>query len=91
MKGRSVEVSVGTLIVGSMTCKGRELANMMFRRKVDIRCVQEARWKGIKRWIWIQAVLPWCSQEEKWCSDNLKEDYVNVAIDVKSGRRIVSL
>ncbi|KAK3532175.1 hypothetical protein QTP86_009196 [Hemibagrus guttatus] len=28
--------------------KGRELADMMERRKVDIRCVQETRWKGSK-------------------------------------------
>ncbi|KAK3516356.1 hypothetical protein QTP70_009412 [Hemibagrus guttatus] len=31
-----------------MTGKGRELADMMERRKVDILCVQETRWKGNK-------------------------------------------
>ncbi|MCJ8732963.1 hypothetical protein PDJAM_G00217540 [Pangasius djambal] len=31
-----------------MTGKGRELADMMERRKVDIMCVQETRWKGSK-------------------------------------------
>ena len=40
-RGRSVEVRVGTLNVGTMTGKGRELADMMERRKVDILCVQE--------------------------------------------------
>ncbi|KAK3560323.1 hypothetical protein QTP86_006291 [Hemibagrus guttatus] len=30
------------------TGKGRELADMMERRKVDILCVQETRWKGSK-------------------------------------------
>ncbi|KAK3518677.1 hypothetical protein QTP70_007170 [Hemibagrus guttatus] len=30
------------------TWKGRELADMMERRKVDILCVQETRWKGSK-------------------------------------------
>ena len=39
---------VGTLNVGTMTGKGRELADMMERRKVDILCVQETRWKGSK-------------------------------------------
>ncbi|KAK3530520.1 hypothetical protein QTP86_027885 [Hemibagrus guttatus] len=34
--------------VGTMTGKGRELADMMERRKVDILCVQETRWKGSK-------------------------------------------
>ncbi|KAK3505849.1 hypothetical protein QTP70_019541, partial [Hemibagrus guttatus] len=32
----------------SPTWKGRELADMMERRKVDILCVQETRWKGSK-------------------------------------------
>ena len=45
--GRKMEVKVGTLNVGTMTCKGRELADMM-KRKVDILCVQETRWKGSK-------------------------------------------
>lgn len=31
-----------------MTGKGRELAGVMERRKVDILCVQETRWKGSK-------------------------------------------
>ncbi|KAK3557295.1 hypothetical protein QTP70_026684, partial [Hemibagrus guttatus] len=31
-----------------MTGKGRELADMMEKRKVDILCVQETRWKGSK-------------------------------------------
>ncbi|KAK3518110.1 hypothetical protein QTP70_033330, partial [Hemibagrus guttatus] len=47
-KGRSVGLRIGTLNVGTMTGKGRELADMMERRKVDILCVQETRWKGSK-------------------------------------------
>ncbi|KAI5611754.1 hypothetical protein C0J50_1395, partial [Silurus asotus] len=31
-----------------MTGKGREVADMMERRKVDMRCVQETKWKGSK-------------------------------------------
>ena len=42
------ELRVGTLNVGTMTGKGRELVDMMQRRKVDILCVQETRWKGSK-------------------------------------------
>lgn len=41
-----VEVRVGTLKVGTVTCEGRKLANMMEKMKVDILCVQETRWKG---------------------------------------------
>ncbi|KAK3542748.1 hypothetical protein QTP70_001884, partial [Hemibagrus guttatus] len=33
---------------GRRSGKGRELADMMERRKVDILCVQETRWKGSK-------------------------------------------
>ncbi|KAK3558182.1 hypothetical protein QTP86_012373 [Hemibagrus guttatus] len=47
-KGKSVGLRIGTLKVGTMTGKGRELADVMERRKVDILCVQETRWKGSK-------------------------------------------
>ena len=47
-KAKSVEVRAATLNVGSMTGKGRELVDMMERRKVDILCVQEIKWKGSK-------------------------------------------
>ncbi|MCI4382160.1 hypothetical protein PGIGA_G00260590 [Pangasianodon gigas] len=47
-KGKSVGLRIGTLNVDTMTGKGRELADMMERRKVDILCVQETRWKGSK-------------------------------------------
>ena len=39
---------MGTLNIGTMTGKGRELADMMERRNVDILCLQETKWKGSK-------------------------------------------
>ncbi|KAF7705380.1 hypothetical protein C0J45_6915 [Silurus meridionalis] len=42
---RRVEVWVGTLDVGTMTDKGIEVADMMERRKVDLLCFQETKWK----------------------------------------------
>ncbi|KAI5625322.1 hypothetical protein C0J50_15181 [Silurus asotus] len=45
---RRVEIRVATLNVGTMTGKGREVADMMERRKVDMLCVQETKWKGSK-------------------------------------------
>ena len=39
---------VGTLNVGTMTGKGREITDLMKRRKVDVLCVQETRWRGDK-------------------------------------------
>ena len=47
-KFRSVSLRFGTLHVGTITEKSRELPDMMERRKVDILCVQETRWKGSK-------------------------------------------
>ena len=47
-----VQVRVGTLNVGSMTGRGRELADLMERRKVGVLCVQETRWKGTRRKSW---------------------------------------
>ena len=40
-KATRVELKVGTLNVGTMTGKSRELADVMERRKVDALCVQK--------------------------------------------------
>ena len=45
-KVRSVSLKFGTLNVGTITRKSRELADILKRRKVDILCMQETRWKG---------------------------------------------
>ena len=39
---------VGTLNIGKMNGRGRELADLMERRNVDILCLQETKWKGSK-------------------------------------------
>ena len=39
---------MGILNVDMMRGKGRELADMMQRRKLDVLSLQEARWKGNK-------------------------------------------
>ena len=41
-------VRVGTLNVGTVTGRGRELVDLMERRKAGVLCVQETRWKGDK-------------------------------------------
>lgn len=45
---KSVDIRMGTLNVGSLTGKEFELADMLVRRKIDILCVQETKWKGSK-------------------------------------------
>ena len=47
-KKRCSLLRVGTLNIGTMTGRGRELADMMERRNVDILCLQETKWKGSK-------------------------------------------
>lgn len=47
-KVRNPGLRVGTLNVGTITGKARELVDMMQRRKVDILCVQDIRWKSSK-------------------------------------------
>ena len=49
-KGRRSLIRVGTLNIGTMTGRGKELADMMERRNVDILCLQETKWKGSKAW-----------------------------------------
>ena len=39
---------MGTLNIGTMNGRGRELADMMEQRNVDILCLQETKWKGSK-------------------------------------------
>ena len=47
-KGRRSLIRVGTLNIGTMTGRGRELADMIERRNVDMLCLQETMWKGSK-------------------------------------------
>ena len=47
-KGRLSLMKVGTVNIGTMTERGRELADMMERRNVDILCLQETKWKDSK-------------------------------------------
>ena len=44
-KAKKIKLRVATLNVGTMTGKGREVADLLERRGVDILCVQETRWK----------------------------------------------
>ena len=39
---------IATLNVSSMTDRGQEVVDFMERRKVNIMCVQETKWKGSK-------------------------------------------
>ena len=47
-KGRHSLVRVGTLNSGTMTGRGRELADLMVQKNVDILYLQEIKWKESK-------------------------------------------
>ncbi|KAK3554542.1 hypothetical protein QTP70_025394 [Hemibagrus guttatus] len=94
-KGKSVGLRIGMLNVGTMTGKGRELADMMERRKVDILCVQETRWKGSKaRSIGAGFKLFYYGVDSKRNGVGvvLKEEFVRNVLEVKRvSDRVMSL
>ncbi|KAK3553686.1 hypothetical protein QTP70_006899 [Hemibagrus guttatus] len=94
-KGKSVGLRIGTLNVGTMTGKGRELADMMERRKVDILSVQETRWKGSKaRSIGAGFKLFYYGVDSKRNGVGvvLKEEFVRNVLEVKRvSDRVMSL
>ncbi|ESN96759.1 hypothetical protein HELRODRAFT_163870 [Helobdella robusta] len=44
--GPSMVLRLGTLNVGSLTGRSMEIAEMLERRRIDICCLQETRWKS---------------------------------------------
>ncbi|XP_051790361.1 craniofacial development protein 2-like [Erpetoichthys calabaricus] len=70
-----------------MTAKGKELADMMERRKFDILCVQEIKWKGSKaRWIGggFKLFYHGVDGRRNGVGVILKEQYVKSVLEVKS-------
>ena len=45
-KKLATRLRMATMNVGSVTGKGRGLADVLNRRRIDMACVQETRWKG---------------------------------------------
>ncbi|KAK3535140.1 hypothetical protein QTP70_004796 [Hemibagrus guttatus] len=85
---------LGNLIT-TLAGKGRELADMMERRKVDILCVQETRWKGSKaRSIGAGFKLFYYGVDSKRNGVGvvLKEEFVRNVLEVKRvSDRVMSL
>ena len=48
LKKRVHTLRIATLNIGSITGRGREVADLTERRKINILCVQETRWKSNK-------------------------------------------
>ena len=65
-KAKKIKLKVSKLNVGTMTGKGREVADLNERRVVDILCVQETRWKEEKaRCIGGGYKMLYCGSENK--------------------------
>ncbi|XP_067137277.1 uncharacterized protein [Centruroides vittatus] len=45
---RKTSIRIGTLNIGTLNGKSRELVDLMQRKRVNILCLQETRWKGNK-------------------------------------------
>ena len=77
-------MKVGTLHVGTMTGKGRELAEVIVERKVDIQCIQEKKWKGTtqEHRICLHIILLW-EQLGGEAGVIPKEDYTGRVLDGK--------
>lgn len=48
LKRLAQSMRIGTINVGTMTGRGRAIADLMRKRKVEVMCVQETRWTGNK-------------------------------------------
>lgn len=77
---------MGSLNVGTMTGKGRELADLMERKKINMFCVQATKWWGIKaRMIVVGCKLfyHWEDGRRNGTGVVVKEKSINNVLEVK--------
>ena len=43
---KKIKIRIATWNVGTLNGKSREIVEVMRRRKIDVMCVQEVRWRG---------------------------------------------
>lgn len=76
----------GMLTVGKMIGKSREMADMMEQRSLDILCVQETRWKGVKaRCIGVGYIL-WCygnANKKHGVGIVLRKDFIDRVVEAQ--------
>ena len=82
-------MKVGTLYVGTMTDKVRELVEMMVKRMEDIgptMCAGDTleEEQGNEHRRWRQNILPWRRWEEKWSRSHTEGDYIGRVLQVTS-------
>ena len=84
-KAKKIKLRVATLNVGTMTGKGREVADLMERRRVDILCVQETRWKGKRARCIGGGYKMW------YCGSGNKKNGVGIILKKEHVNRVVEL
>ena len=84
-KAKKIKLRVATLNVGTMTGKGREVADLMERKGVDILCVQETRWKGERARCIGGGYKMW------YCGNGNKKNGVEIILKKEHVDRVVEL
>ena len=84
-KAKKIKLRVAALNVGTMTGKGREVADLMERRVVDILCVQETRWKGERARCLGGGYTMW------YCGSGNKKNDVGIILKKEHVNRVVEL
>ena len=82
---KKIKLRVATLNVGSMTGKGRDMADLMEQRGVNILCLQETCWKREKaRCIG--------GEDKMWyCGSGNKKNGVGIVLKKENVERVVKL
>ena len=84
-KKAEIKLRVATLNVRTITGNGREVANFMERKGLDILCVQETRWKGEKARCIDGGYKMW------YCGSGNKKNSVRIIIKEEHVARVVGL
>ena len=84
-KAKKIKLRVATLNVGTMTGKGREVADLLERIGVDILCVQETCWKGEKARCIAGGYRMW------YCGSGNKKNGVGIILKKKYVEMVVEM
>ena len=82
---RGENFRVGTWNVGSLTGKGREIVDVMERRKIKVMCVQETKWKGER------AKILGNGYKLYYCGVNQRRNGVGIIVEESLTRNIIKV
>ena len=82
---KKIKLRVATLNVRTTIGKGREVADLMERRELDILCVQETRWKGERARCIGEGCKRW------YCGSGNKKNGVGIILKKEHVERVVEL